>query len=56
MHKVMVRDTGFHLPETLIKNEAPTIHELYAALIADDNRNKMIVEDVVKSVKAKHLL
>ncbi len=52
-HKVIARETGFHLPETLNKRETPTIHELYAALIGDDSRNKMIVEDVVKSLKAK---
>ena len=31
--------------------EPLAIHELYAALISDDTRNNMIVEDVVKAVR-----
>jgi len=51
-HKVIIRDTGFNLPESLKGKESAAIHELYAALMADDDRNAMIIEDVVKSVKA----
>ncbi len=49
-HKVIVRSTNFQIPETLINKESLMIHELYAALIVDEKRNQMIVEDVVKAV------
>ncbi|MBL0700082.1 MAG: DEAD/DEAH box helicase [Desulfosarcina sp.] len=49
-HKVIVRSTNFQIPESLINKESLMIHELYAALIIDEKRNQMIVEDVVKAV------
>jgi len=49
-HKVIVRSTNFQMPETLINKESLMIHELYSALIVDEKRNQMIVEDVVKAV------
>jgi len=49
-HKVIVRSTNFQMPETFINKESFMIHELYSALIVDEKRNQMIVEDVVKAV------
>jgi len=49
-HKVIVRSTNFQIPEPLISKESLMIHELYAALIVDEKRNQMIVEDVVRAV------
>lgn len=49
-HKVIVRSTNFQIPEPLINKGSLMIHELYAALIVDEKRNQMIVEDVVKAV------
>jgi superfamily II DNA or RNA helicase len=49
-HKVIVRSTNFQIPEPLINKEPLMIHDIYAALIVDEKRNQMIVEDVVKAV------
>jgi len=51
-HKVIVRKTSFELPSHLEMKEPPAIHELYAALIRDEKRNDIIVDDVLQSVKA----
>lgn len=51
-HKVIVRKTGFRLPETLMDKPVPSIHELYAALISDESRNNLIVEDVLAAVRS----
>jgi hypothetical protein len=50
-HKAIVRRTDFRLPDDLCGLMYPAIHELYSALICDDRRNNMIVEDVLKAVK-----
>ena len=50
-HKVVVRKTSFQLPSHLETKEPLAIHELYAALIRDEKRNNMIVDDVVKAAK-----
>ena len=49
-HKVIVRSTDFQIPAHLINKESLMIHELYAALIVDEKRNQMIVEDIVRAV------
>jgi superfamily II DNA or RNA helicase len=51
-HKVIVRETRFKLPERLMDEPAPSIHELYAALISDENRNNLIVKDMLAAVRA----
>ena len=50
-HKVVVRKTQFQLPTNLKIKEPLAIHELYAALISDDERNSMIIEDLLKAVR-----
>ncbi len=50
-HKVVVRKTPFQLPSHLEMKEPLAIHELYATLIRDEERNNMIVDDVIKAVK-----
>jgi hypothetical protein len=50
-HKVIVRKTDFRLPDHLCGLVYPAMHEVYSALIDDDRRNNMIVEDVLKVVK-----
>jgi superfamily II DNA or RNA helicase len=52
IHKVIVRKTGFTLPQTLLDEDTTSIHELYAELIADESRNNLIVEDVLAVVQA----
>jgi len=49
-HKVVVRQTAFQLPKQLSLTDAMPIHELYAALVADEKRNHMIVEDVLAAL------
>ncbi len=51
-HKVIVRPTSFQLPHHL-QNIAPqSIQEVYTSLQKDDERNQMIVEDVIAAVQA----
>jgi superfamily II DNA or RNA helicase len=50
-HKVVVRKISFQLPSHLEMKDRLAIHELYAALIRDEERNNMIVDDVIKAVK-----
>ena len=48
--RLIVRDTDF----TLVNDRAaPTIHELYAALAADDRRNQIILDDVMQALEEK---
>ena len=49
-HRVIVRETGFKIPESLSNEDAPTINELYDALITDVARNNLIIDDVLEAV------
>jgi superfamily II DNA or RNA helicase len=51
-HKVIVRPTKFKLPPHLQNIAAQSIQEVYTALEKDDDRNQMIVEDVIAAVQA----
>jgi superfamily II DNA or RNA helicase len=51
-HKVIVRPTKFQLPSHLQNIAAQTIQEVYSSLEKDDDRNQMIVEDVVAAIQA----
>jgi len=48
-HKVIVRKTDFIIDQD-IGLENPPIHELYAALTNDQNRNNLIIDDVISAV------
>ncbi len=52
-HRVTTRTTDFRLPKTLMAMEAPSIQDVYSALIADEGRNRMIVRDVLDVLVAK---
>ena len=52
-HKVITRKTSFVLPPSIDTNKKTVIHEIYAALISDEGRNNMIVQDVLHVVKSK---
>ncbi len=52
-HRVIVRNPGFILPDVLEDKRDLTIHELYSALIGNDDRNNMIIDDVLKSLSEK---
>ncbi|MCF8145896.1 MAG: DEAD/DEAH box helicase [Deltaproteobacteria bacterium] len=49
-HRVILRRTGFMLPKVLAERPDLPIHELYKALIGDEARNDMIIQDVVRTV------
>jgi len=51
--RVITRTTSFQLPQSLVIKEALPIQELYSALIHDENRNNMIVEDVLQALDSK---
>ncbi|MDY6864043.1 MAG: DEAD/DEAH box helicase family protein [Thermodesulfobacteriota bacterium] len=52
-HRVVIRKTGFKLSKALKNKEDLSIHEIYSELIYDKERNNMVVEDVLKAVRAK---
>lgn len=48
-HYVLVRRTGFTLP---CNTDNPGIQEIYAALIEDEARNEMIINDLLQALEA----
>jgi superfamily II DNA or RNA helicase len=52
-HKVMTRETSFVLPPSIDNNKKTAIHEIYSALITDEKRSNMILEDVLQAVQQK---
>jgi superfamily II DNA or RNA helicase len=50
-HHVLVRRTGFTLPEALAANENLKIYDLYRALAEDENRNALIAADVLDALE-----
>lgn len=46
-HKLIVRETGFKSPG----DEVVTIQHLYAALAADEKRNRLILDDVIQALE-----
>jgi superfamily II DNA or RNA helicase len=51
-HKVVVRPTSFRLPPHLQNAESTGIQDIYTALVQDDRRNRLIVDDVMAAVQA----
>jgi len=54
-HKVIIRGTDFRLPDSLYFKENLTINDYYAALLADEKRNNMIVEDVIQAINEERV-
>jgi superfamily II DNA or RNA helicase len=52
-HKVIVRPTNFRLPLHLQDIAMQPIQDVYALLATDEERNRLIVEDVVAAVQAR---
>lgn len=46
-HSLICRDTGFMLPTS---ESEPSIQGIYAGLMADEARNKLILDDILKSL------
>ncbi len=51
-HKVVVRPTDFRLPSHLQNTADQSIQEIYTLLANDDERNRLIVEDIAAAVSA----
>jgi superfamily II DNA or RNA helicase len=49
-HTVIVRHTEFKPPTEISEKDSPMIHEIYSALISNNERNGLIVDDVIKAV------
>lgn len=47
-HLVIPRDTGFQPP---LLNDGVNVNELYDALAADEERNKLIIDDILKELE-----
>ncbi len=54
-HKVIVRPTTFRLPPHLQNVAVQSIQDVYALLARDDERNRLIIEDVIAAVEAKRV-
>ena len=52
-HKVIVRKTFIKMADEMPDNTDPSIHDLYSMLINSKSRNNMIIEDIIKVIKAK---
>jgi superfamily II DNA or RNA helicase len=52
-HRVRLRATEFRLSPVLEAVERPPIADIYAALAADESRNDLIFDDVLKALDAK---
>jgi superfamily II DNA or RNA helicase len=50
-HKVIVRETNFRMPASFEADQYTAIHEIYKALLQSDERNQMIVADVMVTIK-----
>ncbi|MEW6202132.1 MAG: DEAD/DEAH box helicase family protein [bacterium] len=51
-HRVIVRRTDFLIQKTSEDAPEPPIQSIYAAIIAYNRRNEMILEDIIEAVKA----
>jgi len=50
-HKVIVRKTNFQMPASFEADRYTAIHEVYRSLIKSDERNQVIVADVMIAIK-----
>jgi superfamily II DNA or RNA helicase len=50
-HKVIVRKTNFRMPASFEADQYTAIHEIYKALLQSDERNQVIVSDVMNAIK-----
>ena len=51
VHKVVVRETNFKMPASFEVDQYTAIHEIYKALLKCDERNQVIVTDVINAIK-----
>ena len=51
VHRALLRPTAFRLPDDM-EVERPPIHQVYAALAGDNDRNDLILDDVMNALEA----
>ncbi len=51
-HKVIFRNTNLLLPSELSGKDDLPIHEIYALLVKNDQRNEMIADDIIQATQA----
>ncbi|MBW2489885.1 MAG: DEAD/DEAH box helicase, partial [Deltaproteobacteria bacterium] len=51
VHKVVVRETNFKMPASFEADQYTAIHEIYKALLQSEERNQVIVTDVINAIK-----
>jgi hypothetical protein len=52
-HKVITRKTSFVLPPSIDTDKKTVIHEIYSALVTNEERNSMILRDVLQTLQEK---
>ena len=52
-HRVIPRMTGFRMPDASDSDKPITITDIYAALIANEKRNDLIFDDVLRALEQK---
>lgn len=52
-HQVLIRKTNFKFNNGVAEEWKPKIHEIYQALMADNDRNALIVSDIRKVIEEK---
>jgi len=50
-HKVIVRETNFKMPSSFEADQYTAIHEIYKTLLQSDERNQIIVADVMNAIQ-----
>ena len=50
-HEVIVRETSFRMPASFEADQYTAIHEIYKSLLQSDERNQVIVSDVMNAIK-----
>lgn len=50
-HRLICRDTSFMVPT---QESEPSIHDIYAALVADEERNELILNDLLQAMQKGH--
>jgi len=51
-HKLVVRRTAFMLPPELSSQEKTAIQDIYSALAMDNQRNNLILDDIISAIEA----
>lgn len=53
IHKVITRKTAFIPPDALANTDSLKMNDFYTALSVDENRNEMIIDDILQALEEK---